>query len=49
MAERRGTGLQILLHGFKSRSDLHYLYPIFYEILGVRRQKRKIYGIKIGA
>ena len=23
MAERRGSGLQILLHGFKSRSDLH--------------------------
>ena len=25
MAERRGSGLQILLHGFKSRSDLHIL------------------------
>ena len=23
MAERRGSGLQIPLHGFKSRSDLH--------------------------
>ena len=25
MAERRGKGLQIPLHGFKSRSDLHFL------------------------
>jgi mannose-6-phosphate isomerase len=25
MAERRGSGLQILPHGFKSRSDLHHL------------------------
>ncbi len=38
MAERRGKGLQIPLHGFKSRPDLHYL----------QRNDRKILRIRTG-
>ena len=37
MAERRGSGLQILPHGFKSRSDLHlYFKPLTHFPTGTR-------------
>ena len=33
MAERRGKGLQIPLHGFKSRSDLQYFFRMREELV----------------
>ena len=40
MAERRGKGLQIPLHGFKSRPDLHHLKPHYGKVRPMSQSTR---------